>query len=190
MIHLIGCGGIGFYTGLSIAREGYELTVYDDDDLEGTGGMRLPSFRLFGKTVVRKKVHLLKLLAGDRVTAIAEKFSAAQEVGRDDWLLDCTDMSHNQRRVLLDVARANGARYIRASCDLRRNGLLVVVAGSIGFTLRNSVADRTGYTISPSACHAMVAGGFAATVIIRLLRGEDVSLPQTLHIGGEYGIQE
>jgi len=88
-------------------------------------------------------------------------------------------LSSERRREFVDVARDRGARYIRASYDLTPRSFIVVVAAGIGFS-RNPA--RGGYTLSPTISNAMIAGGFTADVINRLLRDEQITLPARLEI--------
>mgnify|MGYP001149285152 CR=1 FL=1 len=179
MVILIGSGGVGFWAALAIERMGERVVVFDDDALEGTGALRLPDVRLFGRAF-GKKVELLKFLARG-VDVRAEKFSRAHAdvVARGDILLDCSDLSSEQRAEFVEIARAREATYLRASYDLTPRAFVVVVARGLGFS-RNPA--RGGYTLPPTIAHALVAGGFAADVVVRLLRGEDVRLPARLEI--------
>lgn len=180
MITVAGAGGIGFWTALALSRLASErIVVFDDDALEGSGAERLPNVRPFGRTL-GKKVELLKFLAPS-LDVRAEKFSRAHAgaIGVGDLLLDCTDLSVEQRAEFVEAARERGAEYLRASYDLRADGFLVVVARGLGFS-RNPA--RGGYTFPPSIAHAMLAGGFVADVVHRLRRGELVELPQRLEV--------
>lgn len=180
MIIIAGAGGVGFWTSLSLSRLLAErIVVFDDDALEGAGASRLLNVRPLGRAF-EKKVHLLKFLASS-VDVRAEKFSRAhaEVLSAGDLLLDCTDLSVEQRQEFVELARERGAEYLRASYDLRADVFVVVVARGLGFS-RNP--QRGGYTFPPSIAHAMLAGGFVADVAYRLRRGEQVELPARLEV--------
>lgn len=174
-ILIAGAGGVGFWLALALSRlVPHEIVVFDDDDLSGTGATRLPDVRPFGRPL-KKKVDLLKFICPG-VDVRAEKLTPAA-VSPDTIVVDATDMSHADRRALCAAARAAGSKYLRASYDARPDGFVVVVAAGVGFTTNPA---RGGYTLPPSIAQAMLGGGFAADVISRFLRGEDVVLPARL----------
>jgi hypothetical protein len=183
-IIVIGAGGVGFWTALALSRS-QRLIVFDDDTLDGTGAERLPDTRIFGRAF-DKKIELLKFIA-QNIEVRNEKFSHhhAQVLSANDILLDCTDLSSEERREFVEVAKSRSARYIRASYDLTARSFIVVVACGIGFS-RNPA--RGGYTIPPTISHAMIAGGFVSDVVNRILRDEQIKLPARLEIqlGGQH----
>lgn len=165
-VHVIGCGGVGFWLVAGLARsEVRPIVAYDTDDLQGgLGHMRLP---VAAPTTL--KTNLLRgFLAvnfpGGKLAQIAfkaERFTG-KEARAGDLVVDCSDMSGVDRRAIYETVKKRKARYLRVSYD----GAASVVAISEGMPL---VGDEShaGYAAVPSLALSLAAGGIGAEVIAR-----------------------
>lgn len=167
-IHVIGCGGAGFWMLVGMSRAGVlGIKAYDDDNLQGgLGHQRLPM-----ATPTTKKVDLLRgfiraSLGGEPPATVDGRFRGT-EARKNDIVLDCSDMSGVQRRTIYDRVVKRGARYIRVSYD-GANSTAVVAEGL------PIVTDETasGYASVPSLGLSLLTGGFAAEVLTKVVNGE------------------
>ncbi len=160
-----GAGGVGFYLLPPLLRAGYEVTLFDDDNLTGgKGHMRLPR-----ATPSMMKVDLLRgfCLAsmGDQgITVVKAKFTG-EEVEAGDLVVDCTDMALSVRRGVWAKAKERGARCLRVSYDGKNH--TVVVAEGLPLVGRSG----GGYTDVPDMALSFAAGGIGAIAVMKVLAG-------------------
>lgn len=165
-IHIIGAGGVGFWTCVALSRAGVEYTVYDTDDLTGgLGHTRMPRASLG-----TKKVSLLRgfciAVMGDKPPTVVDALFTGAECVAGDFVIDCCDMELEARRVIYDRVKASGARYLRISYDGKNNTMSV----GEGLPLRGRKGG--GYSEVPGLALSFMAGGIGALAVQSLLKGE------------------
>lgn len=166
-VHIVGAGGVGFWLAVGLARtEVRPIEIFDVDDLQGgLGHMRLPNVSS-PETLKTQLLRgfLLMNFNGGRLNEI--QFRNARFTGHEavegDLVIDCTDMSGDDRRAVRDVVRRQGARYLRVSYD----GAASVVAVSEGLPLTGD-ESHAGYAAVPSLALSLAAGGIGAEVIAK-----------------------
>lgn len=165
-VHVVGCGGVGFWLVTGLARSGVRPVVaYDTDDLNGgLGHMRLPSAAPATLKVNLLRGFLAVNFSGGRFGELsfrAERFTG-KEAAAGDLVVDCSDMSGDARRAIYQTVKRRKARYIRVSYD----GAASVVVVAEGLPL---VGDEThaGYSAVPSLALSLVAGGIGAEVLAK-----------------------
>lgn len=166
-IHLVGAGGVGFWTAVGLARFAVgNVIVYDDDTLEGgLGHMRLP-MAMPATRKVDLLVGFIRISVGGQVpTVVAKRFTGRTEVRKGDLVVDCSDAELPARRRMWNAARKAGARCIRISYD-GANGIIVVAEG-----LPFATISAGGYTNVPSFALSLAAGGIGAEIVHRMLEG-------------------
>lgn len=163
---IVGAGGVGFWLAVGLARSGVRpITIFDADDLQGgLGHMRLPN-----ATPATLKTALLQgfiavNFRGARFNELSfrnERFTG-REANAGDLVVDCSDMSGDDRRTIYEAVKKRGARYLRVSYD----GAASVVAVAEGLPL---VGDEShaGYAAVPSLALSLVAGGVGAEVLAK-----------------------
>lgn len=162
-IHIIGAGGVGFWTAVGLMRVPTdEVVVYDTDDLqEGLGFGRLPR-----ATPTTKKVNLLRgfgiVNIGGRVPRMVDRLFGGSEAGPGDLVVDCSDMSGVRRREVYEAVKKSGARYLRVSYD----GQQSVVVISEGMPIVTD-EEAAGYEAVPTLALSLLAGGMAAEVVAK-----------------------
>ena len=168
-IHLVGAGGAGFWTALSLVRsvdDPSRIVVYDDDDLQGgLGHSRLPV-----ATPTTKKVDLLRgfirVAMGDTPPTMRDVRFTGDEPVAGDWVIDASDMATNVRAEVWKKARALGARCLRVSYDGADS--TIVIAEGIPLETAGEQGG-IGYRNVPSLALSLAAGGIAAECIKRML---------------------
>lgn len=165
-VHVIGAGGVGFWLVAGLARsEVRPVVVYDTDDLSGgLGHMRLPVAPPTTRKVDLLRGFLAVNFPGGRLAGIG--FKAERFMGREalagDLVVDCSDMSGNDRRAVYKAVRQRKARYLRVSYD----GAASVVVVAEGLPLVGDEA-HAGYAAVPSLALSLAAGGIGAEVIAK-----------------------
>lgn len=122
---VVGCGGAGSWASLFCALCGAEDITLIDPDVVETSNLNRTPYKM--SDVGRPKVDALADLIMERrridVFAINDVFPSLVSVDKDTVLIDATDNIGSQRDVH-EVARINGARYIRVGY----NGHMVSVS--------------------------------------------------------------
>lgn len=165
MIHGIGSGGVGFWLYPALARAGVDLTVYDNDTLEGgLGYTRLPQAAL-GTYKVDLLLGFCRAVMGTEKFAIYKRKFEGWEASRGDLVVDCSDMDLEARRKIYDAVKHCGARYLRVSYD----GLNETVVVAEGIPLKGRKGG--GYAEKPNLALSFMAGGIGALAVQRILKG-------------------
>lgn len=168
---IIGAGGVGFWTTVALMRDipwGIPVEVWDDDDLglTGNGHLRLPLARQ-GEKKVQVLRRFISHIMGDRsiidteARLTVEILRGCTEIGT--LFVDCTDMSTDSRRELLQAIKETGGEYLRVSYD----GLgVVTVSPGVPF---DAPGAKGGYEMTPDLDISFIAGGVGARAIRKAL---------------------
>lgn len=175
-VHIIGAGGVGFWVAVALRRDypDMPLTVWDADNVDGSGGMRLPIPERM--TTSGSKPKKLKILNDflkytldarpviecfmDYLGGVSGEFSKYFE---NRYFVDCTDMSVIKREEVFSPAMRY-KRYMRISYD--GTGWISV---SQGLPMGDPTAS--GYLNVPSFGMSIAAGGIGATAVAQWVMG-------------------
>ena len=165
-VHVIGCGGVGFWLITGLARSGVRpIVAYDTDDLSGgLGHMRLPvASPTTLKTNLLRGFLAVNFPGGklNEISFVAERFTG-KEANAGDLVVDCSDMGGVDRRAIHKTVQQHKARYIRVSYD----GAASVVVVAEGLPLVGDEA-HAGYAAVPSLALSLAAGGIGAEVVAK-----------------------
>jgi hypothetical protein len=145
------------------------IEVYDDDTFEGGNG-----FRRLPKAIspLAYKVDLLRAqvvyVMGDIPPKIHRRKLLPSELLNGDWtrtlVVDCTDMSIEDRKEWWKALKASNAKGLRMALD--GTGVATV---SPGPPLISGNGGRQGYGVTPGLSQAMRAAGQGAEAILYYL---------------------
>lgn len=145
---VVGAGGIGFHVAKMLAMSGVEyLYVFDPDTLEESNLNRLD---IPAELVGKNKADIVKTIVRQirpNSTVKAFPFPLKDHTYPQgvNWVVDCTD-NHKSQLQIEEMAKKNGARYVKAGYDGERMSLNDKVAQwDAGDT-------QDGYRITPSWC--------------------------------------
>lgn len=179
---ILGAGGVGFWLVVALMRMvnlgDVDVTVYDDDTLEGGNGFRrLPHTFDQAQYKVALLEEFLKMVMGSDIPhCVRERLTPTLIAKMDEdyfpWketlIVDATDMADGPRKDVWDLARLCGATLMRVSYD----GIgVIVVSPSIPFASKRG--QTTGYALMPDQGQTFAAAGLGAMAVKKaLLSGE------------------
>jgi hypothetical protein len=170
--------GAGFWTVVDLCRmfskdltiKSLTIEVYDDDTFEkGTGYRRLPKSHDPSQYKVDALKTFVQYIMGDPPPTIHRSKLTPKELLTGDWtktlVLDCTDMSVNDRLEFWDALKASGATGLRGSMD--GTGVAVV---SPGPPIVFGEDNLQGYDIPTNQGQVSRAAGQLAEAVLYTIR--------------------
>lgn len=121
-VWVIGSGGVGYWTGFTLALSGVrELVLFDHDTVSDSNRNRIPySQSDIDQTALKSEVlaeHILHIRPDSVVVAIGRwSKELADQLERPEWIIATTD-THASRLACSEWAKANGVNYLEAAAE-------------------------------------------------------------------------
>jgi len=121
-IWIVGCGGVGYWTGMTFALAGVpEITLFDHDEASDSNRNRVPYQS--GDINAQKtkseilQEHILKIRPDAIVVSLGHwSQDWAGSLARPEWLIATTD-THASRTQCFEWAKRNRVKYLEAAAE-------------------------------------------------------------------------